>query len=323
MVYRLIMSKKNILMLSIIVSIVGTASCSNNSINNPDPNLTQSIEAAVTVVSSLADDAATGQVGVSSLNNEFYEAENSTADDNTVDNNTVNINEFACTNAWSGCSSVGVKSRSTSCTDAVVTYLKYTKDISMSFFNANGSVDAACVGLATTNNYVKKTGTETLAIPIDGYYNSTSAFVSNYNGTSIGGGSRIIKNADATLSVIIDGVTKIHSDRNNIPLWSQTVRTDPSAPLVLNQLNRNGRNILSGTIIVDHNTANFTTTMVFSNVTYTSGCCYPTGGTVTITVTGSRTETDTLAFSSTCDNGVLSGNVSGTVLLTTCSSSIN
>ncbi|MEI6080321.1 MAG: hypothetical protein WCQ53_06780, partial [bacterium] len=115
----------------------------------------------------------------------------------------------------------------------------------------------------------------------------------------------------------------IHSDRDNVPLWSQTIYTDPSAPLVLNQLTRDNRKIISGTIIVDHNTAMFTTTMTFSNVTYTNGCCYPTGGTVTISVTGSRTEKDTLTFSSTCDNGILTGNVSGTILMTTCSSSIN
>ncbi len=314
MVYRLIMSKKNILMLSIIVGIVGTASCSNNSINNPDPNLTQSIEAGVTTISSLLDDAATGRAGVSSAINEADEVES-----NAIE---VSVNEFTCTNDWSTCSA-GIRTRSADCTDAVVKYLKYTKNVNLNYFNSNGTVDVACGGLATTSNYVSKTGTETLAIPIDGYYDSTSTFMDNYNGVSVGGGSRIIKNADATLSVIIDGVTKIHSDRDNVPLWSQTIYTDPSAPLVLNQLTRDNRKIISGTIIVDHNTAMFTTTMTFSNVTYTNGCCYPTGGTVTISVTGSRTEKDTLTFSSTCDNGILTGNVSGTILMTTCSSSIN
>lgn len=301
--------------LSAVVS-VSMVSCVGNSSVNYDIDLSSVTEVGVTVVSSIADDASTGDVGVSSVDVASFEDEIGT----------VGVDEFTCEDGWSSCVH-GVRTRVTDCVNPAV---NYTKDVSLSFFGPTGAVDTSCTGLGTTGNYVTKSGTEKLIIPINGDYTSTSDAQNNYNNVSIGGGAEITKRADGSVLITINGINKNHTDRNDALVWTHSVHTDPSSPLVLNQLARNGRSISSGTVIVDHNESKFTATLVFNNVTYTTStsstgnCCYPVSGTLSVTLSGSRTGTGTLTFSQTCGTATYSGDISGeTLMMISCTSSIN
>jgi hypothetical protein len=256
-------------------------------------------------VSSIADDASTASAGTTSVGVTSF------------DDATVEADEFNCANGWSSCSN-GVKTRVTNCTNPAVGYVK---SIELSFFDPNGTVDASCVGLGTLNDFVVKAGTEELIIPINGDYTTTSDTANNYNGTPIGGGAVISKNPSGSVLIAINGFTKSYTDRDGNPVWTHSVHTDPNSPLVLNHLARNGRTISSGTVIVDHNESKFTAAMVFNNVTYTTtdssttNCCYPVSGTLTVTLSGSKTGTGTLTFSETCGTATYSGDISGESLM--------
>lgn len=293
---------------------VGILSCIGNNSANTDGDLSSVTEAGVVAVSSIADDASSGSIGISSVGVNSIQDLDLTAD------------EFSCVNGWSSCSN-GIKTRATNCSNPAVTY---SKDVELSFFDTTGAIDAACVGLAASGNYVVKSGTEKLVIPINGDYTTTSDMANNYSGVPIGGGAQVTKNSSGAAVITVNGFTKSYTDRDGNLVWTHSIHTDPVNPLVLNHLARNGRTIYSGTVIVDHNDSSFTATMTFNNVTYTTtdasttNCCYPVSGTLTVALTGSRTGTGTLTFSETCGTATYSGDISSeTLMMITCTSSVD
>ncbi|OFZ52962.1 MAG: hypothetical protein A2428_08425 [Bdellovibrionales bacterium RIFOXYC1_FULL_54_43] len=75
-----------------------------------------------------------------------------------------------------------------------------------------------------------------------------------------------------------------------------TLSTVPDNPLDV-RLN-NGVRTVNGTVKVQHNVEKYTGTAVFENVVYSSAdCCLPQSGTITTTLSGSRSGTETLSFS--------------------------
>ncbi len=69
--------------------------------------------------------------------------------------------------------------------------------------------------------------------------------------------------------------------RNNENSFSHTLHT--SVPLIVSGTRAsNNRKIESGTLLVDHNNAKYTTTSNISNIEYVNNCCYPVLGTMDI-----------------------------------------
>jgi hypothetical protein len=174
-----------------------------------------------------------------------------------------------------------------------------------------------------------KSGIEKLVIPINGDYTTTSDTANNYSGVPIGGGALVVGGSSGSVLISIKGFTKSYTDGDGNLIWTHSIHSAYDNPLVLNHLARNGRIISSGAIIVDHNESAFTATLVFNNVTYTTtdasttNCCYPVAGTLTVTLTGSRTGTGTLTFSETCGTATYSGNISSeTLMMISCTSSV-
>jgi hypothetical protein len=61
--------------------------------------------------------------------------------------------------------------------------------------------------------------------------------------------------------------------------------------------------VVTGSVIVQHNLAHYTSTTVFNDVAYgNTACCYPTGGSVTTTFSSgpNRSKTETLSFTAIC-----------------------
>lgn len=79
--------------------------------------------------------------------------------------------------------------------------------------------------------------------------------------------------------------------------------------------------ITSGSIYVEDNTNKWAaTTSNLSGLTYTAGCCYPTGGAIQTTLSGTKTGTEQIIFSSTCGQASITeaGGTPTTVTLRHC-----
>jgi hypothetical protein len=105
--------------------------------------------------------------------------------------------------------------------------------------------------------------------------------------------------------------------------WNHTVSTDPNNPLEFVGVGAS-KVLTSGTVILQHNLAKFTSSsvvqspLVFSNV----NCCFPTSGSVETTFHGGPYDgkTETIEFSSDCGEATLvnSAGVSSSVTLSDC-----
>jgi hypothetical protein len=117
-----------------------------------------------------------------------------------------------------------------------------------------------------------------------GVMTSSSAF-KNYKGVTIGGG---IKTAWSTgLSVDIIGLHVTRVAVGNLPIFDHTVTTT-GALAVSGALSAGTRAIASGTVVVDHNTQQYTATGTIANLKWTSpSCCLPTEGTINFALSGS------------------------------------
>lgn len=69
-----------------------------------------------------------------------------------------------------------------------------------------------------------------------------------------------------------------------------------TSPISFNKLLRNGRIVDGGALVIAHNLANYKVTLAPSNLTYSSSCCYPTGGSITATYEGVIDGSGTVIF---------------------------
>lgn len=86
-------------------------------------------------------------------------------------------------------------------------------------------------------------------------------------------------------------------------LWDHTVSTP--APLTITGSGP-GQTIQAGTIEVQHNLRKFIgSASITQPLTFTAGCCFPTGGQITATFSGSKTGTQILNYSAQCGSATL------------------
>ena len=88
--------------------------------------------------------------------------------------------------------------------------------------------------------------------------------------------------------------------------WDHTVSTD--TPVVI-QGHGATRNVLSGTVRVQHNQAKYTSiTAVTSTLTHTEGCCFPTGGSIRTTFVGGAFDgkSESMTYGPGCGESTLS-----------------
>ncbi len=167
----------------------------------------------------------------------------------------------------------------------------WTGTVELSY--ANGS---SC-SFSGIGDYFIRTVNFTRSAPRGNVETSSDNFA-NYEGTTIGGGTRVEKTATG-YQVDMLGQRKVLTSTNKGVLFDVSISS--SSPLVLNKLARSGRIISSGTLDVYHNRAKFKASHVFNNLTWSANCCYPTSGSMTITLSGSRTESGTVNFNG-CGN---------------------
>lgn len=128
-----------------------------------------------------------------------------------------------------------------------------------------------------------------------GTLQTTSSNRVAWDGSTIGGGIGITQ-TDAMGSIEVDilGQHKILTRTGGRTVFDVSFST--SSPLQMNQLARSGRVISSGTMVIHHNRAEFTAEHTISSLSYSSGCCYPTSGSVSSTFSGRINGTGSISF---------------------------
>lgn len=122
---------------------------------------------------------------------------------------------------------------------------------------------------------------------------TTSNPHTTFEGNSVGGGVRVERTATGFEMDILGQSKVLTSSRRGIIFDVSAVTT---APLQLSQLARNGRNISNGTLEIYHNRAQFKAVHTFNNLQWNSSCCYPIGGSISVTLSGSRIANGTVTF---------------------------
>jgi hypothetical protein len=79
-------------------------------------------------------------------------------------------------------------------------------------------------------------------------------------------------------------------------IFDISTKTADGAPLVVTGTSRGNRKIVSGTLEIYHNLAQYKSSVAFDNLQYSPACNEPVSGTVTGTVTGSKSGVFTMTF---------------------------
>lgn len=135
--------------------------------------------------------------------------------------------------------------------------------------------------------------------------------------TPVSGGTRITfqSSTDRKIEVLGVHVTATKQFRGNgndgrvETVWDHTVSTAEERPLQAQLVS--GGVVLNGTLVTQNNLDQSTGTSVFENVVYAPGCCHPIAGSVTTTLSGSQSGTETLSFSSDSCGSAEFKNLSG------------
>lgn len=119
-----------------------------------------------------------------------------------------------------------------------------------------------------------------------------------YDSTSIPGTGITISNSSGTRTVVINGLHKVLVGPRGLKWFDHTLT---STGLTVNGTRLTGDRVVSGTSVHYHNLAEYKATHTFNTVTWgSSTCCYPTSGSVSSTLTGSRSGTVSLSFTANC-----------------------
>jgi len=149
--------------------------------------------------------------------------------------------------------------------------------------------------LDQTGDEVTRTYNYELVGPNGGQWQVTSLNHSDYRGVSMGGGSQIIKTINGyNLNILGQRRQFI---KNGFLRLDKSIRT--LAPLkVTGGLSRNMRRVNEGAIEVVHNIAKITTTLTAENLEWSSSCCHPVSGRLSLMYTGAKQGEGIVEFTS-------------------------
>lgn len=171
----------------------------------------------------------------------------------------------------------------------------------IAYTNATCNTNFATTAGATATRVVSLVRTG----PAGGQLTTVTEAHSAYDGTSIGAGQVLAMGSPANSATLaIAGVHKTFTIGGKT-IFDHSIMT--TTPITANStLSRAGRSISAGAVAIYHNLAKYTATYTVSSpLVWTSGCCYPTSGTVTAAFTGSLSGTGSVTFSSTCGTATI------------------
>jgi hypothetical protein len=156
------------------------------------------------------------------------------------------------------------------------------------------------------------------SLPAGTMYTDSSNTAKTYVGGSAGGGTVISYVTTASYNLNINGVRKTLNDTSGNTIYDLVAQT--SGPISVTGSLLGARVADSGSLVVYHNTAEYTATFSPSLLTYSdSTCCHPVSGTMSIAYAGSITGTATVIFNPACGLETFSMNgITDTVQLAGC-----
>jgi hypothetical protein len=163
----------------------------------------------------------------------------------------------------------------------------------------NGSVTLSYSHMSCTLTTVGDSVNRTYDLSIfgvrGGQIQHSSNLASDYRGPgmSYGGGGKLTRTAIGWDLEILGRHSNLQfRDRE---LMNVSVRT-LSPVAVTGALSRQNRTMNGGAIEVNHNLAQFTTTMVPSNLRWSNSCCHPVSGSLALSFSGSKTGSAAVTF---------------------------
>ncbi len=189
-------------------------------------------------------------------------------------------------------------------------------------WSAGFCVNGAMPGPLTTGANVNRVTTgsgEVLSTPLGATLTTSTTAHTAYDTTAISGSGITISNSAGTRTVLINGLHKVLVGPKGKTWFDHSIVSNPG--LTLTGTRAAATRVISGTSTLYHNLAKYTAAHTFAAVTWGSAtCCYPTSGSVSTSLTGSKTGNVTLAFTSTCGQATFTdiATAPATVTLTQC-----
>lgn len=205
----------------------------------------------------------------------------------------------SCTRASSETCSSGVKSATySSCSISGTTY-SLTGSVDLTY-----SQTTDCT-MNLPADYVVRTYDYTISGTRGGSLQVTSASATDYRGTSISGGGKITKTLGGYTAQIL-GKHKILSFRGSEIMNHSMISL--SASTITGTLARSSRSLTGGEIEIIDNRNEFVATVTPTSLQWSSSCCYPLSGSLSMELSGSKSGTVTVVFSSTCGTATYTAN---------------
>ncbi len=152
----------------------------------------------------------------------------------------------------------------------------------------------ACT-MANVGDNVVRTYNYTISGPRGGVVTNSSDIKATYDGTQLSGGAKLEKTATGH-EVTIFGKHKSFV-RNERELYDVSIET--GSPLqITGGLARGNRQVTNGSLKVYHNIAEFTAEFTANNLGWSSSCCHPVSGSLSVSYEGSITGTASITFNS-------------------------
>ncbi len=164
-------------------------------------------------------------------------------------------------------------------------------------FELNGSVTLTYstlgCSMANVGENVTRTYDYTIEGPRGGIITNSSELKAAYDGTQLSGGANLERTA-VGWNLNISGKHKSF-DRNGRQIFDVSVET-PSTIEVTGGLSRANRQVNNGSLKIYHNIAEFSATYTANNLQWSSSCCHPVSGSLSVDYEGSVEGSATVTF---------------------------
>ncbi|MCB9094887.1 MAG: hypothetical protein H6621_07445 [Halobacteriovoraceae bacterium] len=126
----------------------------------------------------------------------------------------------------------------------------------------------------------------------------------NYEGDTIGGGSKLFRLSSSNYELKILGKNLVRTLVNGNVGYNISMATDSNIE-ISGGLSRSSRTLNSGELYFYHNNSQYTARYTFQDVGYQSACCYPTSGSIDIEYSGNKSGSATITFNNSCGNATI------------------
>lgn len=265
--------------------IVGCNGQEENSVGSENEDLVTSVEDAVTTLGAVMDDQE-GEAYATQMNKSYPEMIEEILFPKAYAANCVRPVNMACnsgvkTSTFSDCSIFGGLALATG-------------TISLDYSQNDCS-------MAADGDSVNRTYRYEIVGPRGGQLEVSSADNDDYSGDTIGGGATLT-NTVSGWELDILGKHKVFT-RNGRERMNKSIKT--LAPLEISGgIRRANRRVNNGQLQVSHNLAEFKAIYTAQDLRYSSSCCHPVSGSMSVEYTGSISGTATVEFNS-CGSATL------------------